>query len=139
MKNTFTVIGIIILLNTTFVCAYLLGTTQAETITEVQTVTEIKETIPDGYIALAECIPLADVACCFMDGYDYPCFELKDVATQYNMDGTKSYMDIMDELPDETEDFQNNFIDMRRMIDFTATESGLQIYMEDGSGYFWER
>ena len=34
------------------VSAYLLGTTQAETITEVRTVTETREVIPDGYIPL---------------------------------------------------------------------------------------
>ena len=68
------------------VCAYLLGTTQAETITEVQTVTETKEVIPDGYI------PLDD-----------------------------------------------DIVDMNTIVDFTATENGLQLYFEDGSGYFWER
>ena len=67
-------------------CAYLLGTTQAETIIEVQTVTETKEVIPDGYI------PLND-----------------------------------------------DIVDMNTVIDFSATEYGLQLYFEDGSGYFWER
>lgn len=68
------------------VCAYLLGTTQAETITEVQTVTETREVIPDGYI------PLHD-----------------------------------------------DIVDMNTIVDFSATEYGLQLYFEDGSGYFWER
>ena len=86
MKRTIRTIGIIATMGIMIVSAYLLGTTQAETIIEVQTVTETKEVIPDGYI------PLND--------------------------------DIMD---------------MNTVIDFSATEYGLQLYFEDGSGYFWER
>lgn len=77
-----TVVGIML------VCAYLLGTTQAET----------KEVIPIGYISLDDCIPLEDISYCFINEYDYPCFELKDVATQYNADNTRSYADIMSQL-----------------------------------------
>ncbi len=86
MKRTFRTIGIIATMGIMIVSAYLLGTTQAETIIEVQTVTETKEVIPDGYI------PLHD-----------------------------------------------NIVDMDTVIDFSATEYGLQLYFEDGSGYFWER
>lgn len=38
-----------------------------------------------------------------------------------------------------TEDFYSNFVDMRKVTDFTATENGFQIYLDDGSGYYWER
>lgn len=86
MKKTFKAINIIATMGVMLVCAYLLGTTQAETITEVQTVTETKEIIPDGYI------PLND-----------------------------------------------NIVDMGAVIDFSTTEYGLQLYFEDGSGYFLER
>lgn len=86
MKKTFKTIGIIATMGVMLVCAYLLGTTQAETIIEVQTVTETREVIPDGYIPL-----------------------------------------------------DNSIVDMDAVIDFSATEYGLQLYFEDGSGYFWER
>ena len=86
MKKTFKAIGIIATMGIMLVCAYLLGTTQAETIIEVQTVTETKEVIPDDYI------PLND-----------------------------------------------DIVDVNTVIDFSATEYGLQLYFEDGSGYFWER
>lgn len=86
MKKTFKAIRIIVTMGVMLVCAYLLGTTQAETITEVQMVTEIREVIPDGYILL-----------------------------------------------------DNSIVDMDAVIDFSATEYGLQLYFEDGSGYFWER
>lgn len=86
MKKTFKAIGIIATMGIMLVCAYLLGTTQAETIIEVQTVTETKEVIPDGYI------PLND-----------------------------------------------DIVDVNTVIDFSATEYGLQLYFEDGTGYFRER
>ena len=77
MKKTFKAIGIIATIGIMLVSAYLLGTTQAETIIEVQTVTETKEVIPDGYI------PLND-----------------------------------------------DIVDMNTVIDFSATEYGLQLYFE---------
>ena len=86
MKKSIKAIGIIATMGIMIVSAYLLGTTQAEIIIEVQTVTETKEVIPDGYI------PLND-----------------------------------------------DIVDMDTVIDFSATEYGLQLYFEDGSGYFWER
>ena len=45
----------------------------------------------------------------------------------------------MESLTDETEDFINNFVNMRQVVDFSNTENGLQLYMSDGSGYYWER
>lgn len=38
-----------------------------------------------------------------------------------------------------SEEFLNNYVDMRQVTDFTASENGLQLYMSDGSGYYWER
>ena len=38
-----------------------------------------------------------------------------------------------------TEEFCNNYVDMEQVTDFKATENGLQLYLNDGTGYFWER
>lgn len=35
-------------------------------------------------------------------------------------------------------EFQDNFVDMRTVIDFSSTEYGLQLYFGDGTGYYWE-
>lgn len=86
MKKSIKAIGIIATITIMLVSAYMLGTTQAETITEIQTVTETREVVPDGYI------PLND-----------------------------------------------DIVDMNTIVDFTATEYGLQLYFEDGTGYFLER
>lgn len=90
MKKSIKIIEIIATIGIMLVGAYLLGTTQAETITEVQTVTETREVIPDGYIDI------------------------------------------------NSSEFQDNFVDMRTVVDFSATEYGLQLYFEDGTGYYWE-
>ena len=84
MKKTFKAIGIIATMGIMIVSAYLLGTTQAGTITEIQT--ETREVVPNGYIRL-----------------------------------------------------NDDIVDMNTIVDFTATEYGLQLYFEDGTGYFRER
>lgn len=126
MKKMLWIVSIVIFINVMWVVAFLFGTTQAET----------KEVIPPGYISLNDCISLEDIACYFIDEYDYPCFELKDVGNQLDDDNNRSYVDIMEALPDETEDCQNNFVDMQSVVDFYATENGLQLYFEDGTGYY---
>ena len=138
MKKIIKTILKIAVIGTMLSSAYLLGTTRTETVIETQKVIETVEVIPDGYIGLNEAIPLEDVACWFMDGYDYPCFELKDVATQYNAGNTRSYADILETLPDHTTEFQENFIDMRMVDDFVVTGNGLHLYFEDGTGYYIE-
>ena len=139
MKRTTKTIGTMATMGIMLVCAYLLGTTKAETITEIQTVTGIREVIPVGYIRLDECIPLEDIACYFIDGYDYPCFELGDITHQLDDDNNRSYADIMESMADETEAFKEHFIDMQSVVDFEVNENGLQLYFADGSGYYWEK
>lgn len=90
MKRTIKTIGIIATMGVMLVLAYWLGTTQVETITEVQIVTETKEVIPDGYIDI------------------------------------------------NSTEFQDNFVNMCTVVGFSATEYGLQLYFEDGTGYYWE-
>ena len=46
------------------------------------------------------------------------------------------------EVPDnyintESEEFYNNYINMREVVDFEATETGIMLYTSDGSGYYW--
>lgn len=91
MERTLKVIGIIGAITILLLCAYQLGTTQAETITEVQTIEKVVEAVPDGYI-----------------------------------DTT-------------TEEFYNNYVDMRQVTDYTTTADGLQLYLKNGNGYYFER
>lgn len=36
-------------------------------------------------------------------------------------------------------DFYDNYVDMRQVTDFVSNDEGLQLYLSDGSGYYWER
>lgn len=139
MKKAIKTIGIIGVMTILLCGAYISGTTQAKTITVEKEVIKTVEVIPDGYISLDECIPIEDIACYFIDGYDYPCFELKDVGNQLDTPSNRSYADIMGSLEDVTEEYENNFVDMRQVTDFEADNNGLQLYLSDGSGYYWER
>ncbi len=81
MKKSIKTIGIIVTMGIMLVCAYLLGTTQAE----------MSKTIP--------------VNCIDISSYE----------------------------------FYNNYVDMRQVTDFISNNEGLQLYLSDGSGYYWER
>lgn len=35
--------------------------------------------------------------------------------------------------------YNSNYFDMSQVVDFVATEDGLQLYTADGCGYYWER
>lgn len=35
-----------------------------------------------------------------------------------------------------TKDFYNNYLDMRRVINYVSTENGILLHTEDGSGYY---
>lgn len=117
MEKSVKIIGTIATMGIMIVCAYWLGTTQAETVTKIhtRTVTDVKEVekvvevVPDGYIALEDCIPLEDIACYFIDGYDYPCFELKDVGNQLDNPDNKSYTEIMEGLEDVTDEYSGKY------------------------------
>lgn len=97
MKKSIRAIVTITIMGIMMILSYWLGTTQAETITEIQTVTETMETekivevVPDGYI------------------------------------------------DSESADFQENYIDMRTVVDFDVNKDGLQLYFMDGTGYWLER
>lgn len=42
-------------------------------------------------------------------------------------------------IADHTTNFQENFIDIRIVADFTMDCDGLYLYMKDGTGYYLER
>lgn len=92
------------------ISSYLYGSTQME-------IKEISD-IPDGYIALEDCIPLEDISCSFIDQYGYRCFELKDVGNQLDDPGNKSYADIIESMENE------NYFDMCQY----AKSNGFQSY-----------
>ena len=89
MKRTIKTIRTIATIGSMLVCAYLLGTTNSETVTEIKEIEKTVEVVPDGYIDT------------------------------------------------NSEEFQENYVDMRKVVYWEAVD-GLQLYYEDGSGYYWE-
>lgn len=50
---------------------------------------------------------------------------------------------IMEVVPDGyvdmySDEFRENFVDMREVVYFESSDDGLQLYFVDGSGYWWE-
>ena len=84
-------------------------------------------------------IPTEDIACYYTNADGYITVELKDVTRQLDNKANASYTDVLKDIPNETEAYKNNMVNMSKVTDFTATESGLRIYLEDGSEYYWER
>ncbi len=38
----------------------------------------------------------------------------------------------------ESEEFFDNYVDMRQVVDYVSNDDGFQLYLSDGSGYYWE-
>lgn len=55
------------------------------------------------------------------------------VVTDVEAKASDNYIDI------NSEEFYENYIDMREVTGFSATDTGIMLYLEDGSGYYWER
>ena len=62
--------------------------------------------------------------CSFMFGATQKEKEMKEIIAEKYID-TTSY------------EFFNNYVDMREIADFNATEEGLALYMNDGNWYEW--
>lgn len=84
-------------------------------------------------------IPTEDIACYYTNSDGYITVELKDITRQLDNKANASYTDLLKDIPNETVTYKNNMVNMSKVTDFTATESELQIYLEDGSEYYWER
>lgn len=47
--------------------------------------------------------------------------------------------EIREVVPDGYIQLDDDIVDMDAVVDFSATEYGLQLYFADGTGYYWER
>lgn len=84
-------------------------------------------------------IPIEDIACYYTNADGYITVELKDVTRQLDNKANASYTDVLKDIPNETEAHKNNMVNMSKVTDFSATETSLQIYLEDGSSYYWKK
>lgn len=111
----------------------------SEGIIEGKQEAKIKTVVPDGYIKLTECIPLQDISCTWTNEYDYLCVEIGDYGKQLDNPSNATYESVLADIPNVTEEYRNNMVNMNEVVDYDATESGLYFYMEDGSEYYFEK
>lgn len=111
----------------------------SEGIIEGKQEAKVKTVVPDGYIKLTECIPLQDISCTWTNEYDYLCVEIGDYGKQLDNPSNATYESVLADIPNITEEYRNNMVNMSEVVDYDATESGLYLYMEDGSEYYFEK
>ena len=66
---------------------------------------------------------------------------ITEVQTVTEVTETEKIVEVVPDgyIDSESAEFQENFVDMRTVIDFEVNEDGLQLYFVDGTGYWWER
>ena len=138
MKNkTVKTIGTVATMAIIAAGSYLLGASQAKTVTETRTVEKTVEAVPDRYMPLSKCVPLEDVACYYVNEDGYTFIGLKDVGNQLDDKDNASYVDVLSNVNDITDEYNNHMVDMDKVMYWEAND-GLQLYYEDGSGYYYE-
>ena len=122
--STIAAVGIILM------CVCLFDSVQAKAAESAgQTVIDI-DTVID-YVANDDSLQIY-----FNDGTGYYWEKEVNASSEFIADECMLYDNDM--LLDSNILLDSNFIDMNMVVDFVATEYGLQIYFIDGSGYWWE-
>ena len=101
--------------------------------TESETVSETENTEP--MIPLSECIPLADIACQYTSYTGYPCFELNDTTRQFDNKNGNLYSEITRNIPDVTQEYNENVIDLNSITDVQVNQHSITITANDGNEY----
>lgn len=103
----------------------------ATTITETQSETENTEPM----IPLSECIPLADIACQYTSYTGYTTFELMDTTRQFDDVNGNLYSEITRNIPDVTQEYNENMIDLNSITDVQINKHSITITANDGNEY----
>lgn len=108
-------------------------TTVSAATTETETTSENANQEP--MIPLSECIPLADIACKYTSYTGYPCFELNDTTRQFDDVNGNLYSDITRNIPDVTQEYTENVIDLNSITDVQVYQHSIHIIANDGNEY----
>ena len=103
------------------------ATTETETTSET---TNQEEMIP-----LSECIPLADIACKYTSYTGYMTFELMDTTRQFDDKNGNLYSDVTRYIPDVTQEYTENVIDLNSITDVQVNTHSIYITANDGNEY----
>lgn len=108
-------------------------TTASAATTETETTSENAN--QELMIPLSECIPLADIACQYTSYTGYPCFELIDTTRQLDDKNGNLYSDITQNIPDVTQEYTENVIDLNSITDVQVYQHSIHITANDGNEY----
>ena len=139
MKKSFTKI---ILSAALIITAFFIGrlsvthgheTTASAATTETEITSENANQEP--MIPLSECIPLADIACKYTSYTGYMTFELMDTTRQFDDVNGNLYSDITRNIPDVTQEYTENVIDLNSITDIQVYTHSVHITANDGNEY----
>ena len=108
-------------------------TTVSAATTETETTSENANQEP--MIPLSECIPLADIACKYTSYTGYTTFELMDTTRQFDDVNGNLYSDVTRNIPDVTQEYTENVIDLNSITDVQVNTHSIYITVNDGNEY----
>lgn len=108
-------------------------TTVSAATTETETTSENAN--QEEMIPLSECIPLADIACKYTSYTGYMTFELMDTTRQFDDVNGNLYSDITRNIPDVTQEYTENVIDLNSITDIQVYTHSVHITANDGNEY----
>lgn len=108
-------------------------TTVSAATTETETTNENANQEP--MIPLSECIPLEDIACKYTSYTGYTTFELMDTTRQFDDVNGNLYSDITRNIPDVTQEYTENVIDLNSITDAQVTDDQVIITANEGNTY----
>lgn len=103
----------------------------ATTTTETQSENANQEEM----IPLSECIPLTDIACKYTSYTGYITFELMDTTRQFDDVNGNLYSDVTRNIPDVTQEYTENVIDLNSITDVQVYQHSIHIVANDGNEY----
>lgn len=108
-------------------------TTVSAATTETETTNENANQEP--MIPLSECIPLEDIACQYTSYTGYTTFELMDTTRQFDDVNGNLYSEITRNIPDVTQEYNENVIDLNSITDVQVNKHSITITANDGNEY----
>lgn len=101
--------------------------------TETETTSENAN--QEEMIPLSECIPLTDIACKYTSYTGYTTFELMDTTRQFDDKNGNLYSDVTRNIPDVTQEYTENVIDLNSITDVQVYQHSIHIIANDGNEY----
>lgn len=108
-------------------------TTVSAATTETETKSENAN--HEEMIPLSECIPLTDIACKYTSYTGYMTFELMDTTRQFDEVNGNLYSDVTRNIPDVTQEYTENVIDLNSITDVQVTDDQVIITANEGNIY----